>query len=186
MSSVIPVNGLRGRERPEEGGDGGRRGPALGTEFRTLGLAEEQWEGTPRFQGGKDVVGAEVWKTRSGLRRENDWKEGKKGSREERGASAAIQGGPTEGAARAEREKLILETAAARSTAAATGWMREPRDKETEADGATRRDGELGAAHARAGGSECGTPEQGHWREHLGAGRDSQREATARHLGAEK
>lgn len=113
-------------------------------------------------------------------------KKGRRGAERSGGASAAIQGGPTEGAARAEREQLILETAAARSTAAATGWMREPRDKETEADGATRRDGELGAAHARAGGSECGTPEQGHWREHLGAGRDSQREATARHLGAEK
>lgn len=105
MSSVIPVNGLRGRERPEEGGDGGRRGPALGTEFRTLGLAEEQWEGALRFQGGKDVVGAEVWKTRSGLRRENDWKEGKKGSRERSGGLLQPSGEDPRRAPHGQRER---------------------------------------------------------------------------------
>lgn len=68
-------------EKGPRGWPGPRRGPALGTEFRTLGLAKEQWEGAIRLQVGKDVIRTEVWETRSGLSRENKWKDGMKGNR---------------------------------------------------------------------------------------------------------
>lgn len=153
----------------------------MGTKFRTLGLAKEQWEGaimtSSELRFGKLVPVL--------VERMNGKKARRRTERRTRGFCSNPRRRSWEpewtGTTRTERKNLILETEAVGSTGVVIDWMWELRGKGTRAmveNSGLLTPGQDGVSVGRpskvAGGST------------FRARRDSQPETISRHLGAEE